>query len=58
MKIGDEIVCKLHGRTTETFVMTVTSTGETLGVFCGRCVADFLKQHLGECEVVKPEKPR
>lgn len=48
----EEVACPLHGKTDE--FLTSWARGELVGVFCQRCLADFIKQHVGEATPVYP----
>ena len=48
MKECREIICKIHGRSSDGIAIFHNETDEVFGMYCGRCLADFLTRWVGQ----------
>lgn len=49
----EEVACPMHGRTDEFLVFR--ASGKIVGIFCHRCLADFLTRGIGQAEPIYPK---
>ena len=52
MKECREIICKIHGRSSDGIAIFHNETDEVFGMYCGRCLADFFTRWVGQAEPV------